>query len=131
MSSTPSERSPLLPTQIESPTSTSAILSLLKAEGEPSWLQSFKFYFFGSYLNLLLLFVPLSFLAHNLQWDAALRFSFSFVAIIPLAAVCSLNFQPWSCLTIFIASWPRNRGDVHQAGLNMGRLVERIVRKCH
>lgn len=94
MASQPSERSPLLPIQSEPSTSSSNILSVLKAEGEPTWLQSFRFYIFGSYLNILLCFVPLSFLAHHLNWDAALRFSFSFMAIIPLAAVCSLNLQP-------------------------------------
>ncbi|CDO73616.1 hypothetical protein BN946_scf185014.g86 [Trametes cinnabarina] len=59
----------------------------LSTEGEPTWLRSYKFFFFGSYLNILLVFVPLSFLSHFLNWDAALRFSFSFVAIMPLAAL--------------------------------------------
>lgn len=59
----------------------------LSAEGQPSWLQSYKFFFFGSYLNVLLVFIPLSFFSHFLNWDAALRFGFSFVAIMPLAAV--------------------------------------------
>ena len=56
-------------------------------EDQPSWLRSYKFFFFGSYLNILLLFVPLSAVAHYLDWDAAYRFSFSFIAIMPLAAV--------------------------------------------
>ncbi|KAF7363943.1 Vacuolar calcium ion transporter [Mycena sanguinolenta] len=59
--------------------------ALITAEGEPSWKSSFRFFIFGSYLNLFLLFVPLSAIAHYLNWDAALRFSFSFIAIIPLA----------------------------------------------
>ncbi|KAI0780581.1 calcium/proton exchanger [Trametes elegans] len=59
----------------------------LSAEGQPSWLHSYKFFFFGSYLNILLVFVPLSFISHFLNWDAALRFSFSFIAIMPLAAL--------------------------------------------
>ncbi|KAI9065379.1 calcium/proton exchanger [Trametes sanguinea] len=59
----------------------------LSAEGEPTWLQSYRFFLFGSYLNILLVFVPLSFLSHFLNWDAALRFSFSFIAIMPLAAL--------------------------------------------
>ncbi|KAI0707773.1 calcium/proton exchanger [Earliella scabrosa] len=59
----------------------------LAADGQPSWLQSYKFFLFGSYLNILLVFVPLSFISHHLDWDAALRFSFSFVAIMPLAAL--------------------------------------------
>ncbi|KAI0683711.1 Calcium/proton exchanger [Cytidiella melzeri] len=55
--------------------------------GEPGWLHSFKFFFFGSWMNLFLVFVPLSAIAHYLNWDAALRFSFSFIAIMPLAAL--------------------------------------------
>ncbi|KAF8478517.1 calcium/proton exchanger [Russula ochroleuca] len=60
-------------------------LALLKAEGEPSWLDSYRWFFFGSWLNLLLLLVPVAAAAHYLNWDAPLRFGFSFVAIIPLA----------------------------------------------
>ncbi|TBU35627.1 calcium/proton exchanger [Dichomitus squalens] len=59
----------------------------LSVEGQPSWLHSYKFFVFGSYFNILLLFVPLSVVAHQLNWDAALRFSFSFIAIMPLAAL--------------------------------------------
>ncbi|KAH9945812.1 calcium/proton exchanger [Epithele typhae] len=59
----------------------------LKAEGQPSWLASFRAFFFGSYLNILLVFVPLSAIAHYLDWDAGLRFGFSFIAIMPLAAL--------------------------------------------
>ncbi|KAF7337919.1 Vacuolar calcium ion transporter [Mycena venus] len=61
------------------------VKTLIAAEEEPSWTQSYRFFIFGSYLNLFLLFVPLSVIAHKLNWDAALRFSFSFIAIIPLA----------------------------------------------
>ncbi|KAI0927472.1 hypothetical protein AcV5_008004 [Taiwanofungus camphoratus] len=60
---------------------------VLKPEGEPSWLDSYKFFFFGSWLNVLLVFVPLSFISHLSNWDAAYRFSFSFIAIMPLAAL--------------------------------------------
>ncbi|KAH8099523.1 calcium/proton exchanger [Cristinia sonorae] len=63
------------------------VLDVFKAEGQPSWLKSYKFFFFGSWFNVLLLFVPLSVISHHLNWDAALRFSFSFVAIIPLASL--------------------------------------------
>ncbi|KAF8077723.1 Sodium/calcium exchanger protein-domain-containing protein [Lyophyllum atratum] len=59
--------------------------AVVKAEGEPSWAASYKWFIFKSYLNVLLLFIPLSFVSHHLNWDAALRFSFSFIAIIPLA----------------------------------------------
>ncbi|KAM6500349.1 Sodium/calcium exchanger domain containing protein [Amanita muscaria] len=94
-----SEHSPLLPTRngsITHPSLTSRVLALFKAEGEPTWLQSFKFYVFGSYLNILLIFIPLSFLSHNLNWDAALRFSFSFMAIIPLAKLLGVSTEEMS-----------------------------------
>ncbi|TFL07275.1 calcium/proton exchanger [Pterulicium gracile] len=61
------------------------ILGVLNAEGEPTWTASYRYFFFGSWLNVLLVFVPLSILSHHLNWDAALRFVFSFIAIIPLA----------------------------------------------
>lgn len=94
-----SEHSPLLPTRngsITHPSLTSRVLALFKAEGEPTWLQSFKFYLFGSYLNILLIFIPLSLLSHNLNWDAALRFSFSFMAIIPLAKLLGVSTEEMS-----------------------------------
>lgn len=67
------------------------VKTLIAAEGEPSWIASYKFFLFGSYLNLFLLFVPLSIISHQFNWDAALRFSFSFIAIIPLAKVAPRN----------------------------------------
>lgn len=86
------EASPLLPNHnASSPNGDSRlplgrrVAKLLKAEGEPSWLQSYRWFFFGSWSNILLVFVPLSAVAHHSDWDAALRFAFSFIAIIPLA----------------------------------------------
>jgi len=78
--------------------------AVLAAEGEPSYLKSFRWIIFGSFVfflcylrepsshpaswwNVLLVFVPLSIISHHLDWDAALRFSFSFFAIMPLAKV--------------------------------------------
>jgi Ca2+:H+ antiporter len=61
--------------------------AIIKADGEPTWGASYKAFIFTSYLNILLIFIPLSFLSHHLNWDAALRFTFSFIAIIPLAKV--------------------------------------------
>jgi hypothetical protein len=61
--------------------------SFIKAEGQSSYAKSFQWYFFGSFFNILLVFVPLSAMAHYLKWDVALRFSFSFLAIMPLAKV--------------------------------------------
>ncbi|KNZ80372.1 Vacuolar calcium ion transporter [Termitomyces sp. J132] len=59
--------------------------SFLRSEGEPSFFGSFRWFFLQSWVNTLLVFIPLSFISHHLNWDAALRFIFSFVAIIPLA----------------------------------------------
>ncbi|KAF9532141.1 calcium/proton exchanger [Crepidotus variabilis] len=63
----------------------SGFTSFFKTEGQPTWAESYKWFFFGTYFNILLVFIPLSFAAHHLNWDVALRFSFSFLAIMPLA----------------------------------------------
>lgn len=63
------------------------IVAFIKAEDQPSWSHSFKWFFFQSYFNVSLIFVPLAILAHHLNWDVTLRFVFSFVAIMPLAKV--------------------------------------------
>ncbi|KAG7092947.1 hypothetical protein E1B28_009249 [Marasmius oreades] len=84
----PAENTPLLPNHEPGTgsSSTSRTFSeIVKAEGEPGYLESFKNFLFGSWLNIVLVFVPLSAVAHYSNWDAGLRFSFSFVAIIPLA----------------------------------------------
>ena len=86
----PSEQSPLLNGHGQQrPSFYQKVVTLLKAEGEPSWLASYRWFFFGSWLNLLLLLVPVAATAHYSNWDAPLRFGFSFVAIIPLAKVCT------------------------------------------
>lgn len=82
----PTEQSPLLnghPPQRRS--LYQSIVVFVKAEGEPSWLASYRWFIFGSWLNLLLLLVPIAAASHYLNWDAPLRFGFSFVAIVPLA----------------------------------------------
>ncbi|KAG2060067.1 calcium/proton exchanger [Suillus hirtellus] len=61
------------------------IVDCMKGEGEPSWEESFKFFIFGTWLNILLVFVPLSFISHNMNWDVGLVFRFSFMAIVPLS----------------------------------------------
>ncbi|KAJ7073970.1 Sodium/calcium exchanger protein-domain-containing protein [Mycena amicta] len=83
----PTESSPLLGNGASDPNTSFAhrVKALIAAEGEPSWAASFRYFLFGSYFNVLLVFVPLSIIAHHLNFDAALRFSFSFIAIIPLA----------------------------------------------
>jgi hypothetical protein len=58
-----------------------------RGDSEPTWIESYKWFLFSSYFNVLLVFVPLSALAHYLAWDVSLRFGFSFMAIVPLAKV--------------------------------------------
>ncbi|EGG05435.1 uncharacterized protein MELLADRAFT_56421 [Melampsora larici-populina 98AG31] len=53
----------------------------------PTNAESFKHFFFSSYLNLLLVAVPLSFLSHFLKWGSTSDFIISFIAIIPLASL--------------------------------------------
>ena len=86
----PSEQSPLLNgdgQRRQSRTRYQKLLALLRAENEPSWLDSFRWFVFGSWPNLLLLLVPVAAASHFLDWDAPLRFGFCFIAIVPLAKV--------------------------------------------
>ncbi|KAL2161998.1 hypothetical protein VTH06DRAFT_7783 [Thermothelomyces fergusii] len=48
-----------------------------------------KITLFSSWINLLLIFVPLGIVAGRLKWDAPWVFTLNFLAIIPLAAVLS------------------------------------------
>ena len=71
--------------------------------GEPTWVESYKWFLFSSYFNFLLVFVPLSALAHYLNWDVSLRFGFSFMAIVPLAKVLLPAKKMMELLTIFMS----------------------------
>lgn len=53
-------------------------------------LQSFKS-LLSSWVNLLLIAVPLSFISHFAGWGAAADFIISFIAIIPLAGVSRMS----------------------------------------
>lgn len=64
-----------------------SFLEVVKGTGEHTWAESLYYLLFTSFFNLLLLFIPLSATAHYANWDAGLRFLFSFLAIIPLARV--------------------------------------------
>lgn len=74
----------------------SRVRNFLLAKGEPGWVASYRFLLLDSYINVLLFFIPLSFLSHHLQWDAGLVFLFSFFAIIPLAKVGLLLSPGWT-----------------------------------
>jgi Ca2+:H+ antiporter len=67
------------------PPLTRRIVDFMRGEDEPSWAESFKFFIFGTWLNILLVFIPLSFISHVMDWDAGLIFLFSLMAIVPLA----------------------------------------------
>lgn len=69
-----SERSPLLGS-----TGTASAVAPLGLK------QSFRWFFLNSYINALLVFVPLGVLAEKLHWSALARFSLNFLAIVPLA----------------------------------------------
>ncbi|KAG1891480.1 Sodium/calcium exchanger protein-domain-containing protein [Suillus subluteus] len=64
---------------------TRRVVNFMKGEDEPSWAESFNFFIFGTWFNILLVFIPLSFISHSMDWDAGLIFLFSFLAIVPLA----------------------------------------------
>jgi|SRR6267142_32469 len=112
------------------------IVELLKAEGEPSWLDSYRWFIFGSWWNLLLLLVPLAAAAHYLNWDAPVRFVLSFIAIIPLAKVCNLLSQRprvahdlRGILIPSSAAWKCHGRDVHVPRADPRRAFERHFRE--
>ncbi|KIR25417.1 calcium/proton exchanger [Cryptococcus deuterogattii 99/473] len=70
------ETSPLLPSQASEHTPVSKPFDLLG---------STRYLLLGSWINVLLICVPLSFAAEAFAWSAAARFTTSFLAIVPLA----------------------------------------------
>lgn len=84
---------------------------LYRETDQPSWSASGKF-FFGRWSNVFLVFVPLSFLADTLDWDAEYQFGFSFFAILPLAVVrpaFCVHVGPYLTLILFSATRRRHR----------------------
>jgi len=61
--------------------------ALGSVDHQPSLLESFKNLFFYSYVNILLLAVPFSFVSHFAGWGATATFLTSFLAIVPLAGL--------------------------------------------
>jgi hypothetical protein len=76
-----------------SPGGVARIAEFVRGDREPSWVQSFSWIIFGSYFNVFLAFVPLSFVAQQRDWDVLYRFGFSFFAIVPLAKVCATSSE--------------------------------------
>jgi len=74
--------------RLSSPVGVARLVMFVRGVGEPSWVRSFYWLIFGTYFNVLLAFVPLSFVAQDKNWDVIYRFGFSFLAIVPLAKVC-------------------------------------------
>ena len=121
-----SEQTPLLNGNSRNLSLYPKMVSLLKAEGEPSWLDSYKWFIFGSWSNLLLLLIPVAAAAHYLSWDAPLRFGFSFVAIIPLARV--RNFS-WAYFAVNLTEFPPQLlGDAtEEMSLSLGQTLAGLL----
>ena len=134
MSSESTEHTPLLSDYLRVHRSFySKIVSLLEAEDEPSLLDSYRWFFLGSWLNFLLLLAPVAVAAHYLQWDAPLRFGFSFIAIIPLAKVCAVGLRSGllrAYLNPFPVTWRCYRADFSLSWADSCWLAERYFRKC-
>ncbi|MCO5555843.1 hypothetical protein L7F22_009388 [Adiantum nelumboides] len=91
----PTENSPLLSNNnnnggdqslpMHRPTSYPSRFSPHAPPGNPNLVSSIWWLFTSSWLNILLAFVPLGFLAEFLEWPAVWRFSLNFLAIVPLA----------------------------------------------
>ncbi|KZV74613.1 Calcium/proton exchanger [Peniophora sp. CONT] len=62
----------------------------------PTLLQQFKSVIFMSWLNLLLVFIPLAWAFHFAKLDNTLIFVFSFIAIIPLAQLLAYSTEELS-----------------------------------
>ncbi|KAJ3488969.1 hypothetical protein NLI96_g2435 [Meripilus lineatus] len=93
--SRPAERSPLL----GNPRRRSCgnrFLSLFRQESEPSWTQSIEILFSTHWVNVLLIFVPLSFVSHFTDVDVGLQFAISFLALIPLSALLGIATEQLS-----------------------------------
>ena len=58
-----------------------------------------KALFFESWINVLLVAVPLSFASYHANWGSTPTFIISFVAIIPLAALLGDATEQWSMKT--------------------------------
>jgi len=80
----PSEETPLI-TNGMAPPRGRTFADVIKGRGEPSWSKSLWFYLLSSWINVLLIFVPLSVVSHYAKWDAGAVFALSFMAIVPLA----------------------------------------------
>lgn len=99
----PTETTSLLPQRQNGESSNGSVgqrPGFFSTDGQPNWVESYKWFIFGTYFNILLVFIPLSFAAHHLNWDVALRFSFSFLAIMPLAKVSEPYRYLSACLAL-------------------------------
>ena len=85
------ERAPLIRVTSPQEGSVAHAVKSVRGDREPSWVQSLSWIIFGSYFNVFLAFVPLSFVAQQKNWDVLYRFGFSFFAIVPLAKVCATS----------------------------------------
>lgn len=136
---TASERTPLLDGHVNGGEPTSLghkLKAFVIAEGEPSWAHSLKFLFLGSWFNLFLIFIPLGFISHHLDWDAGLRFAFNFFAIMPLAKVRNQLHPPVRKrstslnITLVIATRRIHRATLYEMWPDSRRTPQRQFRQC-
>ncbi|RGB44250.1 Sodium/calcium exchanger protein [Rhizophagus diaphanus] len=76
--SSQNDRNTLIPPPPSSPV-------LHSSSAPPTLLESFKIIFLSSWINVLLIFVPLGYIAFGLEWSNTSVFVINFLAIIPLA----------------------------------------------
>jgi Ca2+:H+ antiporter len=65
--------------------STNSSSPLITISPPPSLHESFKIILFSSWINVLLIFLPLGYIAYALEWSDTWVFTLNFFAIIPLA----------------------------------------------
>jgi Ca2+:H+ antiporter len=81
--STPNEDTNINTTSIPSPPSSPPVLN--SPPPPPTLVKSIKIIFFSSWINVLLVFIPLGYIAYGLNWSNTSVFVLNFLAIVPLA----------------------------------------------
>ncbi|WRT67159.1 calcium/proton exchanger [Kwoniella shivajii] len=93
-------------------------------------LKSTRYLLLGSWINVLLIAVPLSFIADLLHWSAAARFATSFLAIVPLAKLLGDSTEQLSMklveLIVAIAALIQNELRLVQTSL-LGSVLSNLL----
>ncbi|KAJ3041475.1 hypothetical protein HDV00_009271 [Rhizophlyctis rosea] len=89
------------------------------ASHQPTFISSLKHIFFSSWINILLVFVPLGILSYFLKWSDTLIFVFNFLALLPMAKLLGLATEELALRT--------NQTIGGLLNATFGNLVELIV----